>query len=791
MKNEHTVHGVDFRCEPSEQPNFMPGITDTVALLGLCFLLLVSFGGTVLSLLGLSPVIFVSLLWAVFCLVGAYCFYRFRRFRLWIALGAGILVLIIVFVGNSFFTDGFGIAVNSVKDLLGTFYGRLFLPLPVSGEHGEAVSLTVFLFPVTMVMAAVACYAVFGRGYGAAVTILLFLCIGLVLALSSPFWLWYGLFFASLLMVFIARNGRIAEKKGRGKLLFSVAIFSVAVTMLFCAAPSLGFFPKNDMPPGVFSALETKVADVYDQLRWTKDATHNLPEGDFSDVGKLRLKEKDAFEISMSVPQTMYLRGYVGNVYRADGWHDVNKKKNYDYADDFYWLHRNGFYGMSQLSAAAAAAGMETEENHITIRPLGARKKYIYAPYEYNGCDIGLSSLRFGDDAPSVKDYEEEEYTYTASTNLVRSSSEMIMKLHDLAEAGDETALQYFRNEAVYREYVYDINLFLPKDVREMLSVRFDEPDLSEGHPGYDTVMQLILNTLLTEYSYNEKVSSNDGKDLVVDFMENTAEGYSVHYASAAALIFRYFGIPSRYVEGYILTPYDVLAVAPDETVTVTGKNAHAWVEYYRDGVGWLPFEVTPPYLYVMDQPENIKALFSDFPDTESNQNGMTELQDDNYEDIEEDDTPAKGEDNHHLALPLLIVAILFLLLLFAVLFLILRRRKKRKAREKAILSAEPRTRVDLLFCEALVLLRCGGLVLENGSLDAALVPLREMGGEGIASRYRMFAALHRETVFSDHPITVSRCRGFYLFRDEALEFAKERSSLRKRLMDQYIRCLY
>lgn len=30
----------------------------------------------------------------------------------------------------------------------------------------------------------------------------------------------------------------------------------------------------------------------------------------------------------------------------------------------------------------------------------------------------------------------------------------------------------------------------------------------------------------------------------------------------------------------------------------LTGADAHAWVEVYFDGVGWLPLDVTPGYYY-------------------------------------------------------------------------------------------------------------------------------------------------------------------------------------------------
>lgn len=48
--------------------------------------------------------------------------------------------------------------------------------------------------------------------------------------------------------------------------------------------------------------------------------------------------------------------------------------------------------------------------------------------------------------------------------------------------------------------------------------------------------------------------------------------------------------------------------------VSITGENAHAWVEVYFDGVGWKAVDVTPGYYYnvatlqkMVNTPEQIK----------------------------------------------------------------------------------------------------------------------------------------------------------------------------------------
>lgn len=102
-------------------------------------------------------------------------------------------------------------------------------------------------------------------------------------------------------------------------------------------------------------------------------------------------------------------------------------------------------------------------------------------------------------------------------------------------------------------------------------------------------------------------------EDFVNHFLTENRKGYCVHFATAATLAFRYMGIPARYVEGYAIDynqiedavlleekyedyydGYSELGKTAPVQVTVTDADAHAWVEVYIEGKGWIPVEVTP-----------------------------------------------------------------------------------------------------------------------------------------------------------------------------------------------------
>jgi transglutaminase-like putative cysteine protease len=80
------------------------------------------------------------------------------------------------------------------------------------------------------------------------------------------------------------------------------------------------------------------------------------------------------------------------------------------------------------------------------------------------------------------------------------------------------------------------------------------------------------------------------GTPALVDFVNETKRGYCQHYAGAMALMLRLLGIPARVAVGFTSGEYS----ADDKEWVVKDTNAHAWVEVWFPGYGWIPFDPTP-----------------------------------------------------------------------------------------------------------------------------------------------------------------------------------------------------
>jgi hypothetical protein len=100
----------------------------------------------------------------------------------------------------------------------------------------------------------------------------------------------------------------------------------------------------------------------------------------------------------------------------------------------------------------------------------------------------------------------------------------------------------------------------------------------------------VALQTFLRTFTYDENVLLTHTIDDIVDFLTQDQTGYCEQFATAMAAMARTIGLPSRVAIGFA---GGRPGLAQNELI-VTSRNAHAWVEIWFDGFGWVQFEPTP-----------------------------------------------------------------------------------------------------------------------------------------------------------------------------------------------------
>jgi hypothetical protein len=103
-------------------------------------------------------------------------------------------------------------------------------------------------------------------------------------------------------------------------------------------------------------------------------------------------------------------------------------------------------------------------------------------------------------------------------------------------------------------------------------------------------VVRRVEDYLLRQerFRYTTEVGQ-PGNEPLLEFLFHTHAGYCQHFAGAAALILRVAGVPSRVVVGFATGE-----PIGHDTWAVRDEDAHAWIEVYFPGVGWVPFNPTP-----------------------------------------------------------------------------------------------------------------------------------------------------------------------------------------------------
>lgn len=138
-----------------------------------------------------------------------------------------------------------------------------------------------------------------------------------------------------------------------------------------------------------------------------------------------------------------------------------------------------------------------------------------------------------------------------------------------------------------YPGWVRDRYLTLPSTVPESVLTLALELTATQASP-YDRAV--AIEQYLRKIPYSLSVSRGPaGADIVEYFLFHLGKGYCDYYASSMVVLARAAGVPARYVVGYIGEFYD----EAEGHYLITADQAHAWVEVFFPGFGWVPFEPT------------------------------------------------------------------------------------------------------------------------------------------------------------------------------------------------------
>ena len=213
-----------------------------------------------------------------------------------------------------------------------------------------------------------------------------------------------------------------------------------------------------------------------------------------------------------------------------------------------------------------------------------AADRTLFAPYALLAADLGAPFPElYGDRLGNVTSAEPLQEAYRVRSLLVQPGALSLLGAGNLAESDTS------------RPQAEDLALpnGLPQRVRELA-----RQVTGAATAPYEQA-SLIDSYLRESYPYSLEASAPPaGRDFVDYFLFDARTGYCTYYSSALAVMLRSLDIPTRWVTGYrVAVPAAVqaqLGTGLPADLDVRNSQAHAWVEAYIDGYGWLPFDPTP-----------------------------------------------------------------------------------------------------------------------------------------------------------------------------------------------------
>ncbi|WP_455259377.1 transglutaminase domain-containing protein [Ruminococcus sp.] len=289
-------------------------------------------------------------------------------------------------------------------------------------------------------------------------------------------------------------------------------------------------------------------------------------EVDFSNAGALKQTGTKVMTVVTDLNGRIYLKGMSYANYENNKWSVLTDEQANDYPQDFQAFIMTANY---------------QERSTVTIDTVN-KESIVYTPYYLASINDTFSPV-----CDVLVSNSDKATNYSMSV-MPFSESEL-----------DNFSMDFSSQVYDYDNFVKNYYLKLPYDTKLAMLKIAEENNLTgvstQNIP--QAVKQFVSHS--ASYSLNtQKVP--DGRDVAEWFLNDAQTGYCMHFANAAAVMLRALGVPARYVTGYC-------ANVVDGKATVTSDNAHAWVEYFDERIGWIPLDATSSDFVVVQATESIQ----------------------------------------------------------------------------------------------------------------------------------------------------------------------------------------
>lgn len=530
----------------------------------------------------------------------------------------------------------------------------------------------------------------------------------------------------------------VKKSKAYWCILASCVAIGVAVIVV-----AIGLIPDNH--------IETVRRKLVKEVEAVTFGSPDLTDGDLTNISDRNDDETVRLKVTTDCNDTLYLKGFVGATYNGSGWSDLPYEAYQgDNKDMQQYLLDNKYSPLTMLTMFIALSDgydsdtFDVKEVSYKVENVSASSKYIYTPYTCQSGTFGYYN-NVNKDLNVRNSLVEQIDMYEFST--LEIGVKEYIDLYNNGCLTDKNALvvnsKYLDVEQTYHEYVDKYYLDVPVELQSYFDTHLDSREFEGAAETITYVRDYLKNGIV--YSDKLEYKYSGSGDFIVELLDENKQGYSVHYATVATMMFRYYGIPARYVEGYRRA-----ATGVSET-SLCAKNAHAWVEIYRYGMGWVPIEVTPGY-YVETENQELPAADENvtppvtppIPPVQDVEDGGNNINSGN------DNPPPAENDADNWLHQLLMISLWLLLVVVLILLVILIRRKVILCKQNKRIKGED-WKDSILLMATLTWRLCirGGIMVDSTCPDESSEEMDKMFKADIKMDFGKFTEIIKRAKYS------------------------------------------
>ncbi len=422
---------------------------------------------------------------------------------------------------------------------------------------------------------------------------------------------------------YIYKGKQVVHYKSNAKFMSHICAFALVLSLFFSSFAIAAAITSEDktntnspmkefVDPYVKIFVQNGISGFFNRYH----ATGGLSNGKLGGISSVRPDYQTDLVVTF-VPyayESLYLRAFIGSEYTGDKWNrpgeETLSRYQYPIIRDYTFYHDACAY----TESSTLLSMMEQEEipymsATMMIENVDAASTYLYLPYY----TLPLADHTSVTKENTILGLMPSTGNALALNYVPYSQSQADLASRSVSEYAKYRTSEYNAAFMTYSDECYDNYLQIPTDIAPRLIELQEQIGTSDN---LESQIFMIRNYFTLNYTYDMSPGSTPrNADFVLYFLDEQKRGYCSHFASAATLIFRSYGIPARYVEGYVASQLNIseraqatdykyddffegenaLGTTNVVEVDITDGEAHAWVEIFVDGFGWVPVEVTPP----------------------------------------------------------------------------------------------------------------------------------------------------------------------------------------------------